>query len=101
MTNVDYNAAGQMTKIAYGNGVVTDYSYNPQTLRLSSLHTQNAALQTLQDFGYSFDNVGNVTQIQDNIHTATQSFGYDDLNRLTSAVGSYGSSVINTTQSET
>jgi len=24
------------------------------------------------------------------VHTATQSFGYDDLNRLTSATGSYG-----------
>lgn len=90
VTNVDYNAAGQITKIAYGNGVTTDYTYNPQSLRLSSLQTRNNSAQVLQYFNYSFDAVGNVTQIQDNVHTATQSFTYDALNRLTSATGSYG-----------
>jgi len=51
----------------------------------------NNEQSTLQDFSYSFDNVGNVSSIQDNVHTATQSFTYDDLNRLTSATGAYGS----------
>ena len=91
VTNVDYNAAGQMTKIAYGNGVTSDYTYDPQTFRLATLRTQNSALQTLQDFSYQFDRVGNVRSIQDNVHTATQSFAYDDLYRLTVATGSYGS----------
>jgi len=90
VSNLDYNAAGQVTKLAYGNGVVSDYSYNPQTLRLSSLLTRNASLATLQDFSYAFDPVGNVTSITDRIRTASQSFAYDDLNRLTFAQGSYG-----------
>ena len=34
---MSYNAAGQVTKIVYGNGVVSDYTYNPQTLRLDWL----------------------------------------------------------------
>ena len=81
VSNVDYNASGQITKMAYGNGVSTDYSYSPQTLRLSTLRTTGPT-GTLQDFSYTFDNVGNVAQIQDNVHTATQTFTYDDLNHL-------------------
>ncbi|MBI3324328.1 MAG: VCBS repeat-containing protein [Candidatus Omnitrophica bacterium] len=90
VTDMTYNAAGQLTKIAYGNGTVTDYSYDPQTLRLSSLRTSNSALQPLQDFSYAFDAVGNLTAITDRAHTASQTFQYDPLNRLTQASGSYG-----------
>ncbi len=91
VTGMDYNAAGQITKIGYGNGVVTDYTYNPQTLQLSSSITQHPASGVLQDFRYSFDAVGNVSAITDRVHTGTQSFQYDDLNRLTQAVGlAYG-----------
>ncbi|MBI3319284.1 MAG: hypothetical protein HYZ89_01680, partial [Candidatus Omnitrophica bacterium] len=93
LTDVQYNAAGQLTKITYGNGTVSDYTYNPQTLRLSQLSTHNSQLQTLQDFSYTFDPIGNVTAIADHVHTATQSFQYDALNRLTQAVGSYGTSL--------
>jgi len=39
VSDIDYNEAGQILKLAYGNGVVSDYTYNPQTLRLSSLIT--------------------------------------------------------------
>src|SRR3989338_10793278 len=72
-----------------GNGVVSDYSYHPQTLRLDRLMTTGPS-GTLQDFTYGFDAVGNVTQITDAIHAGTQSFLYDDLDRLTQATGSYG-----------
>ena len=90
ISNVDYNASAQITKIIYGNGVVSDYTYNPQTLRLEHLLTKNQAQVTLQDFGYQFDNAGNVLSITDAINTNTQSFQYDDLDRLTQATGSYG-----------
>jgi len=90
VSNINYTPAGQLTKLAEGNGVTTDYTYDPQTLRLSSLRTQNAALRTLQDMSYSFDPVGNVSAITDRVNTASQTFGYDALNRLTSASGSYG-----------
>ncbi len=91
ITAIDYNAAGQLTTITYGNGVTTDYSYDPQTLRLSSLVTSHQTLATtLQDFSYSFDPLGNITAITDRVHTGSQIFGYDALNRLTKATGSYG-----------
>jgi len=89
VSGIDYNAAGQITKITYGNGVVTDYSYNPQTLRLDHLVSDGPAGR-LQDFSYAFDSVGNVTGITDAVHTGTQTFQYDPLNRLTRAAGAYG-----------
>jgi RHS repeat-associated protein len=91
INSMSYNAAGQITKMVYGNGVVTDYSYNPQTLRLDNLKSVGPS-GVLQDFTYSFDPVGNVTAIVDAVHTASQTFTYDSLNRLATAKGaSYGS----------
>ncbi len=84
VSNIDYAATGQITHIAYGNGSYTDYTYHPQTLRLSSLLTETPSGR-VQDFSYSFDNVGNVTSLLDYRNSATQSFTYDDLNRLTQA----------------
>lgn len=89
VSNLDYNAAGQATKIVYGNGVVSDYTYNPLTLRLDRLVSQGAS-GVLQDFTYTFDNIGNVKTITDAVHTGTQAFLYDDLDRLIQATGSYG-----------
>jgi RHS repeat-associated protein len=91
INSVDYNAAGQITKMVYGNGVTTDYTYNPQTLRLDKLKSVGPG-GVLQDFTYSFDSVGNVSAIADAVHTASQSFTYDSLNRLATANGArYGS----------
>ncbi|MCP4651936.1 MAG: hypothetical protein GY858_00930 [Candidatus Omnitrophica bacterium] len=90
ITDIDYSQTNQIDTIAYGNNTTTDYTYNANTLRLSNITTQNQTL-TLQNLSYSFDSVGNVTVITDAINTGTQSFSYDDLNRLTQAIGtSYG-----------
>ncbi|OGS15764.1 MAG: hypothetical protein A2251_08760 [Elusimicrobia bacterium RIFOXYA2_FULL_47_53] len=82
----DYSSHGKLSRIIYGNNVNTDYSYSPQTLRLSELKTNNGALQ---NYGYAYDNVGNITDITDYVSNMTQNFGYDDLNRLILAVGPY------------
>ena len=86
--DVDYNALGQLTYIEYGNGTYSEYTYDSETMRLYNLKTNDGVLQ---DFIYSYDNIGNVTGIEDYVNTGTQDFIYDDLNRLTSATGSYGS----------
>jgi RHS repeat-associated protein len=91
ISNIDYSPTGQIIKIQYGNGTETNYTYDPNSLRLSHLLTKNAGRgTTLQDLNYQFDNAGNVKSITDYINTATQNFVYDDLNRLTQASGNYG-----------
>jgi RHS repeat-associated protein len=90
--NVDYNAAGQITKIEYGNGNVTIYTYNSLTLRLERIYTVTAAQTAVQDLNYTYDSVGNILSIIDNVNTADQTFQYDELNRLVAATGeAYGS----------
>jgi len=90
ISNIDYSPTGQIIKIEYGNGTETNYTYNPNTLRLTNLTTQSP-FGKIQDLNYQFDNAGNVTQLTDYVNTASQTFQYDDLNRLTNATGAYGS----------
>src|SRR3989441_12739344 len=49
-----------------------------------------AQATTIQNLTYGYDNKGNVTTITDTIN-GNQTFGYDELDRLTSATGPYGS----------
>ena len=97
VSNVDYNASGQITRIEYGNpagggasGTRTDYSYDPLSQRLIHLVTSHTSQVTsIQDFQYSYDSVGNIVAIVDNVGTASQTFQYDALNRLITATGNY------------
>ena len=43
VTNIDYNAKGQRLQIAYGNGALTTYDYDPLTFRLTYLRTTRPA----------------------------------------------------------
>ncbi|MFA4889909.1 MAG: RHS repeat-associated core domain-containing protein, partial [Candidatus Omnitrophota bacterium] len=88
--NIDYSPTGQLTKIEYGNGAETNYTYDPATLRLTNL-TTDSSQGRIQDLGYEFDSQGNVKTLTDRINTASQSFLYDDIGRLIQAQGSYGS----------
>ena len=91
VTNVEYNVHGQITQVEYGNGVVTDYTYDPLTLRLTRLATSNQQQATIQDLSYTYDSVGNILTITDAVNTANQTFEYDDLNRLVESDGeTYG-----------
>ncbi|MFA5088126.1 MAG: FG-GAP-like repeat-containing protein [Candidatus Omnitrophota bacterium] len=91
--NVDYNANGQITKIEYGNNVVTTYEYYPLNYRLKRVYTANTSMG-LQDLNYTYDKLGNIVQIADKINTASQTFKYDALNRLIEANGAkYGKKI--------
>jgi len=89
VANINYTETGQISRIDYGNDTYTNYTYNPNTLRLSSFVTESGQGK-IQEFTYAFDNVGNVSSITDHVNSATQSFSYDDLDRLIQAQGSYG-----------
>lgn len=96
VSNVDYNASGQIIRIEYGNGVATNYFFNPLTFRLQDLQTLGFGNTTLQQFHYEFDNVGNVREIIDSINSNSQYFEYDDLDRLTLARNDQGPSAYGT-----
>lgn len=70
----------------------TQYSYDPERRWLESVHTVKG-LEKYQDMSYSFDSVGNVTQMtnQAGRYSTTQTYGYDGLYQLTSAEGTYAS----------
>jgi len=72
---ITYDAKGQRTLVAYGNGVMTRYWYDPQTFRLARLRSDPYTLvgddayrprgQPLQDYVYEYDLVGNILTIHD------------------------------------
>ena len=60
--HIAYNAKGQRALIAYGNGVMTRYAYDPRTFRSracapsatrSPMRSPTCQWQRLQDFAYS------------------------------------------------
>jgi RHS repeat-associated protein len=72
---ITYDAKGQRTLIAYGNGVITRYAYDPHTFRLTRLRSEHYTHpddlsyhprgEALQDDGYDYDLVGNILSIHD------------------------------------
>jgi RHS repeat-associated protein len=85
------NALGQVTHELTANGVETIQTRNPSTgwLRASSstAHADNETL--IQQWGYSFDEAGNLRtrtrSDQLNALGSVETFGYDGLDRLTSS----------------
>jgi RHS repeat-associated protein len=106
---IAYNAKGQRTLIAYGNGVMTRYAYDPQTFRLVRLRSEDYTTPNnltfhptgapLQDLMYDYDLVGNIVRIHDRTPSSgvqgerlgadalDRVFSYDPLYRLLSATG--------------
>ena len=98
ISDINYNEKGQRTKIIYGNGARTKYTYNTQNFRLSRiLTTRNSGADILQDLNYYFDPVGNITEMQDDaqqthyfqnsVVSPNGKYEYDALYRLTKATG--------------
>lgn len=98
VTNIDYNARGQRTLIAYGNGSDTYYEYDPRNFRVTRIHTERPHTDpTVQDLRYHYDPSGNITRIRDHAQQGvffdnsyadpTQIFKYDPTYRLTEATG--------------
>jgi len=98
VTDINYNPKGQRTRIKYGNGATTKYTYDDKTFRLTRLWTfRNGGTENLQDLNYTYDPIGNITEITDNaqqtvffngqVINPSQTFEYDALYRLTKATG--------------
>ena len=93
------NSRGQTIAAIYGNGAISIYRYNETTnLRLNQIQTavggtltivggvpQISGGTTLQNYGYSFDNNGNVIGVTDNFNPSlSANYGYDALDQLAS-----------------
>ncbi|HEX4620195.1 MAG TPA: RHS repeat-associated core domain-containing protein, partial [Myxococcaceae bacterium] len=85
-----YGADGRPLTLNYGNGVKTTQGFNSRSL-LSALSTVNTRGTALQSLSFTYDTIGNVQAITDAAFGRSQSFSYDELNRLTLATGAYGS----------
>lgn len=91
-----YNAFGQVESQTAGNNVMSRAVFDPASGRLTSM-TASVSDRTLQSLHYSYDAVGNVTQIEDKAQPvqfgsnqrveAVSTFTYDSLYQLTSATG--------------
>lgn len=73
VTDIDYDAKGQRTRIDYGNGVTTTYEYDRLTFRLTLLKTRRNAASfdatdrpgEVQNLRYTYDPTGNISHIED------------------------------------
>ncbi len=96
LERLDYDKFGQKTLQQTGNGVRTAYAYDAEDRRLATIKSDAPTGSTFQDLGYTYDNTGNVTALANSAPRSSaiggpssQIYGYDDLNRLTSASGQY------------
>lgn len=108
---IRYNAKGQKEYLKLGNGTLTQYDYDPEIFRLKQLRTTRPAdasnfpdrhshlrdIDIIQQLHYTYDPVGNITEIYDeaykpvffaNVLVEPRSrYEYDALYRLISATG--------------
>jgi RHS repeat-associated protein len=102
LERLDYDKFGQRVLLDTGNGTRTRYTYNAQDRRLSTLESRLGQGYVFQNLQYGYDDVGNVASIRNETVApsgpevgmqvggpSTQTFGYDDLYRLTHAEGTY------------
>jgi insecticidal toxin complex protein TccC len=97
-----YAAAGQKLREEHGNGVVTTYTYEPQTQRLTGIKTERpaghvAGAKVLQDLRYEYDPVGNVLKVRNDAESTRfwrnqkvvpeNTYAYDSLYQLVCATG--------------
>lgn len=102
VASLTYSAAGQKLREEHGNGVVTTYTYEPETQRLTGIKTERPAghasgAKVLQDLRYEYDPVGNVLKISNDAEETRfwrnqkvvpeNAYVYDSLYQLVSATG--------------
>lgn len=89
VNNVTYEPFGPVTSYTYGNGLEQTIDSDLDA-RVESIKTTDAAVDVL-DAGYGYDLANNIKNITDAIDQSNdQTFDYDALNRLESAIGPYG-----------
>ena len=92
VNNISYHASGAIASMLYGNGQAFSQSL---TLRLQPLRmlSHKSGVGTALDLTYGYDVRGKVNSIANGAITGDdRTYNYDDLGRLKTATGSWGSS---------
>ncbi|MEW6536816.1 MAG: RHS repeat-associated core domain-containing protein [Candidatus Auribacterota bacterium] len=79
------DAEGKITYETLGNGIMTLSGYDPATGYLQSIYSGRGPSDAVQNLGYSFDALGNLTSRTDKNQNLEELFTYDNLNRLVSS----------------
>src|SRR5262249_56281861 len=101
-SNILYDKFGQRLSMTNGNGVVTTYAYRQDNRRLLNVQATLPVGYTFNKFNFAYDKVGNLLTLQNTAKPPPTNsiggpwqtcYGYDDLYRLISSNGSFGSTV--------
>jgi RHS repeat-associated protein len=95
ITGATYDAGGEVTQIVNGNGTTATLTYNAARGWLDSLRVAAGSAQ-LQNLAYNRDAAGKITAVQSPVASASWTYGYDALGRLTSAARSAAPAVAQT-----
>ncbi|MBR4493024.1 MAG: RHS repeat protein, partial [Bacteroidales bacterium] len=90
LDNVAYDRFGAKISQEYGNGLVTSYTYDSYTRRLSQITVADNSNNPYGDIQYGYDLVGNVIQVASSYswlqnRSFMESFTYDVSDQLTAA----------------
>jgi hypothetical protein len=87
--DVGYDEFGQRVVMEYGNGVRTEYSYNPERRWLERIVTVDGTGTRLQNITYDINPVGNVRGYENAAdgYSTKQTYGYDNLYQLVKVDG--------------
>jgi len=96
--DVYYDQFGSRTRIDYGNGTQSLYTYDAIMRKLTNLKTYDASRNLIQDISYNYDDANNITSIA-NAADAVSGLGgnynytyqYDSLYRLIDSYGNFTS----------
>ncbi|MBS3075847.1 hypothetical protein J4429_05310 [Candidatus Pacearchaeota archaeon] len=75
--NISYNELNKPATKLYKNGLITNYTYKTDSLKLMRIKTSDK-----QDLNYDYDFVGNIKSINDTANLKKYLMNYDNLNRL-------------------
>jgi RHS repeat-associated protein len=87
VTSCSYDQDSKITDMLFGNGINNHYDYRKKADNVTSLDDKLADIQvgpsgSLLSLNYTYDNVGNIKQINTN-NSTNDYYSYDRLNRLT------------------
>jgi RHS repeat-associated protein len=76
---------GRVTKDMVGNGLVTTREFDPSTGHLNRIQTGYKRGNDIRDIEYEYDSINSMTKKLDHHQEITQTYEYDNLDRVTSA----------------